>query len=50
MSEKILIFGNNGINRNTFPKRVQSIGINKLDLWRIVMSNKKLYSKNVSFK
>ena len=48
MSEKVLVFGNNGVNKNTFHKRKQLIDINKLDIRKI--SNRDSYGKKCSFK
>ena len=39
MSEQILIFGKNNINKNIFHKRKHSINTNKIDVKRIVISN-----------
>ena len=32
ISEKVFIFGNDGINKNAFHKRKQPIDINKIDI------------------
>ena len=48
MIEKVLVFGNNDVNRNTFHKRKQLIDINKSDFRKI--SNRDLYAKKCSFK
>ena len=48
MSEKVLVFGNNGVNKNTFHKRKQLIDINKLDIRKI--SNRDSYGKKCSCK
>ena len=50
MSEKILIFGNNGINKNTFHKRKQLHDVDKVDIIKLVTSNRYSYGKKGSFK
>ena len=46
--ENILIFGEEGINKNAFHKRKQSIHTDK-DIKRIVVSDKILYGKKSAF-
>ena len=50
MTAKTLIFSNNSINKNTFHKRTQSIEVNKIDIKRIVVSDKDCYGKKSPFK
>ena len=48
MSEKILIFDNNGIIKNAFHKRRQPIDVDRANIKRVVISNKDSYGiKNV---
>ena len=48
MSEKILIFDNNGIIKNTFHKRRQPIDVDRANVKRVAISNKDSYGiKNV---
>ena len=48
ISEKFLIFANNGVNKNTFHKDKQLIDINEIDINKIVISD--LYGKKGSQK
>ena len=50
MEEKILFFGEDGINKNTFHKCKKSTNIDNVNIRRIVMSNKVLYGKKGVFK
>ena len=50
MIAKTLIFSNNSINKNTFHKRTQSIEVKKIDIKRIVVSDKDCYGKKSPFK
>ena len=48
MSEKILIFDNNGIIKNAFHKRRQPIDVDRANIKRVLISNKDSYGiKNV---
>ena len=45
-----MIFGNDGINRNTFHRCKQPININKTDIKKIYISDKDLHENKGSFK
>ena len=47
MEVKILIFGENGISKNSFHKCKHPVGIDKVDIDRIVISNKDSNVKKV---
>ena len=50
MEQEGLYFGENGIIKNAFHKKKKLIKINKVDIKRIVFSDKKSYSNKDSFK
>ena len=50
MKEKILIFGEDNINKNIFHKHKQAIDINKVDIKRTVACDKSSYDNKGSFK
>ena len=50
MGKKILIFCDNGINKNNFHKRKQPSNINKIDIKRIATSDEDSYGNKSSFK
>ena len=49
MKQEAMYFGENSIIKSAFHKNKRSININKVDIEEIVLSHKKLYSKD-SFK
>ena len=50
MEQKVLIFGEDCINKNAFHKNQAPINIDKADNRRIVLSSKKSYGNKGSFK
>ena len=48
--QKALIFGERYINKNVFHKNKKIISIDKVDIKRIVLSEKGSYDKKCSFK
>ena len=50
MKQKALIFGEDCINKNKFHIYEESINIDKIDVKRIVLSNKESYSNKGSYK
>ena len=50
MEQKVFIFGEDCINKNTFHKNKRPIGIDKVDVRRIVLSSKYSYGNKGSFK
>ena len=50
MEQKTLVFGKQCINKNAFHKNERPIGIDKVDIRRIVLPKKDSYGKKGSFK
>ena len=50
MEQKVLILGEDWINKNAFYKNGKPISINKIDIRRIVLSSKHSYGNKGSFK
>ena len=50
MEQKVLIFGNQYVNKNAFYKHKKPISIDEVDITKIVLSKKDSYSKKGSFK
>ena len=45
MNEEIVVFGDYGVNKNAFQKRIEPLNIDKVDIRRIAISNKDSYGK-----
>ena len=50
MELTVLFWGEECINKNAFLKKTNSIGIDEVEIKRVVLFNKKLYGNKGSFK